>query len=1818
MNLNHNTRPDDLAKTSTELLIIKRPYLSGVKLAIFCLLAALVGVVSALPASAQGIRFQFNQLRATVSVGSTNNPTLGANPNTNNTVVLVNGCTNASFDLSGLPAGVFAALVDASGNALPSTTRSTNLIVQLYVTNLAAGVYNFSLNAGGLDTNGLPVTNKFPFVLQSAHIWKGGGLGVSNNWANATSWQGTAGVPTASSDVVFSDSGAQTNNTFAGGVWFTNVGIDANVTVASIRFAQTAYTNALVTNSFYHGIRLAPNTTLSVTGTNGFGLLRDYISDFGYSPDSTMGVRITGLNSTMMVSNEAANFAINVGGGQHPTLSISNLGALITYVSRVGFSDYQLYPNYRALNDGFNGGRDTTNYGSSPRTFWNNVYLARTNFITATYKNPDNYTNEFTRGYALMLQNNEQNGNGSSVNTFFLLGVTNVFKMDGICLVGASSASGNTGGVKFGTNRLSAAIFRGTNDGRMSVFTIADDGGTNNASSNVKATIDFTGNTNYVDILADRLYIARDRTMIVSNQTPNVQGDLTVGYGNVDVNTAVLGYQEHSNKVDWTTLYGAQPYLNYCQARLVLTNGSAFGQYGATFKVNGNLTLGYTADMNPSGSAQQYNTFGRITIYSNAVLQASNIICDGGLNFYNGSGRQNSITINQGGNLIVTNAVGYPNLGAADFSAADSRGMLLDVLNIQAGKLTIFVDPSKTNVYVRSLQTPGIVPGVIKVAALTGVSSFPAQIPVISYQGSASPFLTADVSSLGAGYFGFVLNNAANQTVDLFITTNPPNNLIWTGAASSQWDTTSINWVTAVGGTPTNFSLGDAVTFNDSSTVTNISISGSVVPSQTGVGVTISNNLYSYSFSGGVIAGTALLVKRGTNSLQMDAVEQGPINVMAGSVFGGGGGGLGLTTLWTNTSLNFGGSINGGLTSTGVVNLVSGSTLTGPVSIQAGYLVNGGIINVPQGSSFLMANGVGVTNDSGATITSGSVPVSAGGDWQVPYGSTLANMGTIYLWQNRILVSGVLFGTGTIQNPNGGGRGASSGIGFVRVQGGGIISAGTNLDNHVSTMNMYARFDWNNDPTAAANGLLPGILRVDVDFSNPQTNDIINCDYWNNITGTLLMTNINTGAGSFANGQSFQIFNNSSGNLTNFIDTAGFCPNIQPLVPGAGLVWSVTNFNVYGLIAITTNSMVWNGTATATWVTNTPAETSWKTGQAFTDAQGALFDDSASGSSTVNVSGTLAPAGITSPPISNNPSIFPGVVVSNNVKSYVFAGTGKISGPTSLYKTGPGTMTLLTSNDFTGNIYLEKGTLVVSNNGALGSLTSLGITGGGQMKNQIEFSGGTLNYVGTTNVNLPNYTVFNESGGTINVASPANYLRLTRSQIGVGTLTKTGPGTLLVDQGNATYSAGGLTSPAHTGGFIVNAGFLRLGVSSGGIGSGALTLNGGGLLTTNFNLTLTNTINVTAGSTVVVQPGCTNALTGPVIGSASLTFTNTSGGAFAFAGEMSNYSGTLSFGSSTANYLFNNATNGNPCTGSALASFNLGTGSSTLSNYNGAALTYHLGALSGGANTILAGRVTNNTFATASSTYAIGANGANTTFSGKIQNGQDTVSVVKMGSGSLFLNGASTYTGSTTVSNGVLGGNGSITSPLTVLAGGTLAPGTSVGTFTVNNNATLGGITLMELNQANAGQTNDLLVVTGTLVGGGALVVTNVGPTITNGSTFKLFSQAVTGFSSIILPNGGYVWTTNLAVNGSITLVSGGVSTVNIGSTNILTSVSGNTLTLTWPADHTGWRLQVQTNTLGVGLYTNWTDVAGSTTTNSVNFLMNPNNGSVFYRIVYP
>jgi len=206
----------------------------------------------------------------------------------------------------------------------------------------------------------------------------------------------------------------------------------------------------------------------------------------------------------------------------------------------------------------------------------------------------------------------------------------------------------------------------------------------------------------------------------------------------------------------------------------------------------------------------------------------------------------------------------------------------------------------------------------------------------------------------------------------------------------------------------------------------------------------------------------------------------------------------------------------------------------------------------------------------------------------------------------------------------------------------------------------------------------------------------------------------------------------------------------------------------------------------------------------------------------------------------------------------------------------------------------------------------------------------------------------------------------------------------------------------------------------------------------------------------------------------------------------------------------------------------------------------------------------------------------------------------------------------------VLAGGGTIDGTLVENSGSTVNPGNGLAParLTVTNGVTLNGAVIMDLNRAAGAVTNDeiLAVSNLTLTASGPLIVTNLGPTLVAGDTFQLFSVPVTGFSSVSLPltnaaqTVSYTWQNDLATAGSITVASI-INLVNTNSTNITFSVSGGNLTLSWPQDHTGWRLQVQTNSLTGN---NWVTVPGSTNVDSIVVPIATTNGAAFYRMVYP
>ncbi len=238
--------------------------------------------------------------------------------------------------------------------------------------------------------------------------------------------------------------------------------------------------------------------------------------------------------------------------------------------------------------------------------------------------------------------------------------------------------------------------------------------------------------------------------------------------------------------------------------------------------------------------------------------------------------------------------------------------------------------------------------------------------------------------------------------------------------------------------------------------------------------------------------------------------------------------------------------------------------------------------------------------------------------------------------------------------------------------------------------------------------------------------------------------------------------------------------------------------------------------------------------------------------------------------------------------------------------------------------------------------------------------------------------------------------------------------------------------------------------------------------------------------------------------------------------------------------------------------------------------------------------------------------------------GSGTLGIFAIEPGRVYLNGVSTFSGDTYVTNGTLGGTGVIPGNL-IMLGGTNSPGMGIGTLTVNGNLTLAGTTYMELNRS-VSPNSDRLVAGGTLTFGGRLqVVLGAGAASPQaGDVYQLFNKGGVGsFSPIVLPDisalpGGLAWdTTKLSVNGSISVTGSAapptITSIQVSGTNVVLTgtggTAGNPYTLlsatnvglalaSWPA--------VSTNTFGAG--------GTFTVTNSVS----PGTPARFYRVRVP
>lgn len=474
----------------------------------------------------------------------------------------------------------------------------------------------------------------------------------------------------------------------------------------------------------------------------------------------------------------------------------------------------------------------------------------------------------------------------------------------------------------------------------------------------------------------------------------------------------------------------------------------------------------------------------------------------------------------------------------------------------------------------------------------------------------------------------------------------------------------------------------------------------------------------------------------------------------------------------------------------------------------------------------------------------------------------------------------------------------------------------------------------------------------------------------------------------------------------------------------------------------------------------------------------------------------------------------------------VIAGGATNSGSgTAFVKTNTGTAVLVSSNAWSGNEYIRQGTVILSNNNALGSAgtTHLGAADGATA------AAATLQLgLGIVNSNAVNVVGGGDGQRTLSYQAGSG----TASQLGGITLNSN---SLVLDvKTNGTLLFGG-TLAVNTGGGNTN----RLVIGGGGtvvvtnngsgisgsdryqvrIGEGSLVIGSGSIISRTNTAGVGHAIDlgVDAGGNVVTGSSSLYASNGVTVSNS--VFVSSTGGASRVVGLSGTgqavFSGNI--GLDNAALTVTAATNGNAAFTGAITNFSgngslikTGDGTVTLSGsntYSGGTLV-SAGALQGDTRGIQ-GAITNNA-------AVVFTNSTNGTYSGAMSgNG----SLTKTGAGTVTLSAANTYSGLTTVSNGGLrlAGTGITIAGDIVIAGGTLSYSNAVNdqiadtsTITMSSGAfELGARTETIASMAMSGGT--LSISSGTLgldgsssFTGGTVNLTNNNARINTGGTTTL------------------------------------------------------------------------------------------------------------------
>ena len=243
-----------------------------------------------------------------------------------------------------------------------------------------------------------------------------------------------------------------------------------------------------------------------------------------------------------------------------------------------------------------------------------------------------------------------------------------------------------------------------------------------------------------------------------------------------------------------------------------------------------------------------------------------------------------------------------------------------------------------------------------------------------------------------------------------------------------------------------------------------------------------------------------------------------------------------------------------------------------------------------------------------------------------------------------------------------------------------------------------------------------------------------------------------------------------------------------------------------------TKALTWKGTAGYTaW--DQGVSTNWNDGATMTEffaLDNVTFDGTADDNS-VQLAGTLAPASLT---VSGGSDI-------------TLSGSGSIDGPTGLAKSGAGTLTLGTVNNFTGATTVSGGNVRLGSATALGASSSLTLSGGAKLSGSDSVSARTLA--------MP-YTL--ASDVTLGDATDSAALTLSGTNTLTGSRIITTPGATAVTMSGVVVESGG---------------------------SFGITKAGSGTLTLNRINTFTGNSVVEAGTLDVVTSSTTSTLNSAVL-----------------------------------------------------------------------------------------------------------------------------------------------------------------------------------------------------------------------------------------------------------------------------------------------------------------------------------------------------------------